>query len=165
MVFYLALVETLRHYYTEFQADIDSKNKRNRINQENLQHWRYYEFNCKTRDISKKAYIVIDFKHSSPVLQPDLKDKLASLEAKTAAEEILFNNAQFYLDKNINVIQNLINTLIKELYEKAKEKQADVKQDESVAKLLVSTKLAATRHILGQKLSSLSLRVIRQQEH
>jgi DNA gyrase/topoisomerase IV subunit B len=33
------------------------------------------------------------------------------------------------------------------LYEKAKEKQADVKQDESVAKLLVSTKLAATRHI------------------
>ena len=141
------LVKLLRHYYTEFQADIDSKNKKEialikkTFNTEDIMSL------IKTRDISKKAYIVIDFKHSSPVLQPQTKDKLASLEAKTAAEEILFNNAQFYLDKNINVIQNLINTLIKELYEKAKEKQADVKQDESVAKLLVSTKLAATRHI------------------
>lgn len=139
------LLKLIKHYYQEFQNEIDKKHTK----EINLIKTTYNVTDImsllKSRDISKRLYMIIDFKHNAPILQPQTKDKLASKEATSAMENIVYNQAMLTLDKNVNAVLQLITVLIKELSEKAKEKQEDVKIDETTAKLLVSTKLAAAR--------------------
>ena len=144
--FYAGLLRLLRHYYQEFQTDINSKYK----NQINLIS-KVLGSNdvmslVKTRDIMHKTYVILDFKHSRPILRPQTKDELASPEAKKAVDDIFYTNAMRYLDRNVSSVLNIIGYLIKELYDKAKEDDANVKLSKKDVKLAVSTKLAAARH-------------------
>lgn len=143
--FYSGLVKLVRHYYGEFSSEFNSKYKRqidliNKVNKTND-----VMSLLKSTDLMHIVYVVLDFKHSDPILTPQTKNKLASEEAKKAVETIFYNNAMRYLDKNISAVHELIGYLIKSLYEKAKEDDSNVKLDKREAKLAVSTKLAAAR--------------------
>lgn len=144
--FYSGLLRLIKHYYTEFQTEINSKYKKqiDLINKVNTTT--DVMTLLKTKDLMHKTYVIIDFKHSDPMLTPQTKDTLASPEAKQAVDTIFYNNGMRYLDKNIGAVHNLIGYLIKSLYEKAKEDDANVKLDKRDAKLAVSTKLAAARN-------------------
>lgn len=144
--FYAGLLRLIKHYYEEFQSELNSKYKRqidliNKVNSTNN-----VMSLLKTRDLMHKTYVIINFKHSDPILKPQTKDELASPEARQAVSDIFYDHAMRYLDKNIAAVQNLIGSLIKDLYEKAKEDDANVKLSKKDAKLAVSTKLAAARH-------------------
>lgn len=144
--FYAGLLDLIKHYYNEFESDMSSKYKTQlalitKVNQEKDVLKLFT-----TRDIMKTTYVILDFKHSNPVLHPQTKDKLASKEARNATKDIFYEHAMRYLDKNITAVQTLIGFLIKRLYSKAKEDDANVKLDKKDAKMAVSKKLAAARH-------------------
>lgn len=143
--FYAGLLDLIKHYYKEFESDMSSKYKKQlalitKVNQEKDVLKLF-----KTRDIMKTTYVILDFKHSNPVLHPQTKDKLASKEARNATKDIFYEHAMRYLDKNVTAVQTLIGFLIKRLYSKAKEDDANVKLDKKDAKMAVSKKLAAAR--------------------
>lgn len=143
--FYAGLLDLIKHYYKEFESDLASKYKTQlalitKVNQE-----RDVLKLFKTRDIMKTTYVILDFKHSNPILHPQTKDKLASKEARNATKDIFYENAMRYLDRNVTAVQSLIGFLIKRLYDKAKEDDANVKLDKKDARMAVSKKLAAAR--------------------
>lgn len=143
--FYAGLLDLIKHYYKEFESDMSSKYKTQlalitKVNQEKDVLKLFT-----TRDIMKTTYVILDFKHSNPILQPQTKDKLASKEARNATKDIFYEHAMRYLDKNVTAVQTLIGFLIKRLYSKAKEDDANVKLDKKDAKMAVSKKLAAAR--------------------
>lgn len=143
--FYAGLMDLIKHYYSEFESELSSKYKKQlalitKVNQEKDVLKLF-----KTRDIMKTTYVILDFKHSNPILHPQTKDKLASKEARNAVKDIFYEHAMRYLDKNITAVQTLIGFLIKRLYDKAKEDDANVKLDKKDAKMAVSKKLAAAR--------------------
>lgn len=144
--FYQGLVELLRHYYEEFQNEFSGKYKTQlelirKINQ--LGSVTEVFKLVKPRNIAKKTYVILDFKHDDPILKPQTKEELTSPEAKPAVAKIFYDKAALYLDKNIAAVQELIGFLIKDLYEKAKEEDTTVNLSKSEIKQAVSTKLAA----------------------
>lgn len=146
--FYQGLVELLRHYYVEFQADFQQKYKTHlefirKVNK--LDNMADIFTLVKPRNISKKTYVIIDFKHDDPILTPQTKDTLSSPEAKPAVAKIFYEKAALYLDKNISAVQELIGYLIKELYEKAKDEDTSINMNKNEVKLAMSTKLAAAK--------------------
>lgn len=146
--FYQGLVELLRHYYGEFQGDFQQKYKKQleliqKVNKLDTQADIFTL--VKPRSISKKTYIIIDFKHDDPILHPQTKDTLRSAEAKPAVAKIFYEKALLYLDKNIQAVQELIGYLIKDLYEKAKDEDTTINVDRNDAKMAISTKLAAAK--------------------
>lgn len=140
------LLSVLKHYYSEFKTEIDAKNKKEIALIEQTFDVKNVMELVKPRDIARKVYAIIDFKHSDPILQPQTKDRLASKEAKEAVEKIFYDNALLYLDKNLSAIQTIITNFIKELYESAKEKVASIKLDEETERYAISTKLAPARY-------------------
>lgn len=144
--FYSGLVRLIRHYYQEFQTEIDAKYKRQIDLIKKVNSATNVMSLLKARDLMHKTYVIINFKHSDPILKPQTKDEMASPEAKQAVDTIFYDHAMRYLDKNIAAVQNLIGDLIKSLYEKAKSDDANVKINKNDAKLAVSTKLAAARN-------------------
>ena len=144
--FYAGLMDLIKHYYTEFESELNTKYKKQLGLITKVNNEKNVLKLLKTRDIMKTTYVILDFKHSDPVLHPQTKDKLLSNEARAAVRDIFYENAMRYLDKNITAVQTLIGYLIKQLYDKAKEDDANVKLDKKDAKLAVSTKLAAARN-------------------
>ena len=146
--FYQGLVELLRHYYMEFQNEFTSKyrNQLELIKKINgLSNTSDIFKLVKARNIAKKTYVILDFKHDDPVLKPQTKDELASPEAKPAVSKLFYEKASLYLDQNISAVQELIGFLIKELYEKAKSENTSVNLNKSEIKQTVSSKLAAAK--------------------
>lgn len=146
--FYQGLVELLRHYYMEFQNEFTSKyrNQLELIKKVNgLSNTSDIFKLVKARNIAKKTYVILDFKHDDPVLKPQTKDELASPEAKPAVSKLFYEKASLYLDQNISAVQELIGFLIKELYEKAKSENTSVNLNKSEIKQTVSSKLAAAK--------------------
>lgn len=139
------LLKLIRYYYKEFQTDIDSKYSKQLTLIRKVTKEQDISKLFKARDLVRKAYVVIDFKHSNPVLQPQTKDRLASPEAKKAVETIFYDNAMRYLDKNITAVQKIIGSLILDLYSNAKEEDANIQIDKKTEKLAQSSKLAASR--------------------
>ncbi len=147
--FYQGLVGLLRHYYEEFQNEFSSKYKKQleliqKVNK--LQATADVFTLVKPRNISKKTYVILDFKHDDPQLRPQTKDELTSPEAKSAVADIFFEKATLYLDKNISAVQELIGFLIKDLYEKAKEEDTNINLSKTEIKQTISTKLAAAKN-------------------
>lgn len=141
------LLRLIRHYYSEFQSEINTKHKRQIDLITKVMGTSDIMSLLKSRDLMHKTYVIIDFKHSNPILTPQTKDKLASPEVKGAVDTIFYDHAMRYLDRNIEAVQNIIGYLIKNLYDKAKEDDANVKLDKKTAKLAISTKLAAARNV------------------
>lgn len=146
--FYQGMVDLLRHYYEEFQNDFLSKYRTQletirKINK--LSSVSEVFKLVKPRNISKKTYVIIDFKHEDPILKPQTKDELASPEAKPAVANIFYEKGMLYLDRNVSAVQELIGFLIKDLYEKAKAEDCNINMSKSEIKLALSTKLAAAK--------------------
>lgn len=143
--FKTGLIKLLRHYYHEFQSDIDKTYKRQIDLIKKVNNTDDVFKLVKPKDALQQVFVVIDFKHEDPVLVPQTKDKLASEEAAKAVEEIFFNNAMLYLDKNVKAVHDILGYLIKTLYEEAKEEDSNVKLSKKEEKLLISQKLAIQR--------------------
>ena len=146
--FYQGLVELLRHYYEEFQSDFSSKYKTQldlirKVN--NLSSTSEIFKLVKPRSMAKKTYVIIDFKHDDPILKPQTKDELASPEARPAVADIFYEKASMYLDKNITAVHELIEFLIRDLYEKAKDEDSSISITKNEIKQIVSSKLAAAK--------------------
>lgn len=139
------LLKLIRHYYNEFKSDLTSQYKQQIDLINKVNGTKDIGTLFKKRDLMKRTYVIIDFKHSNPILKPQTKDELASKDAKKAMSDIFYSQAMRYLDKNIRAVQTIIGYLIKSLYEKAKEDDANVKLSKKDVKLAVSTKLASAR--------------------
>ena len=145
--FYDGLLKLLRHYYTAFEDIMKSKYRRQIdlilkvTKSKDMQHL----FN--KRELSPRTYVVLNFKHSNPILRPQTKDELVSPEAKKAVSDIFYTHAMHYFDRNVKAVQTILGYIIKDLYEKAKDDDADAKLSRKEQKLAVSTKLAAARDI------------------
>ena len=144
--FYSGLLRLIRHYYTEFQSDIDSKYRKQIDLIKKVNHVDNVMTLLKTRDLMHKTYVILDFKHNNPIM-PQTKEILTSPEAKPAVDGIFYSNAMRYLDHHVGAIQDIIGYLIKSLFDKAKNEDANVKLNKRDAKLAVSTKLAAARNV------------------
>lgn len=146
--FYQGLIDLLKHYYTEFQSEFGSsmKTQLELIKTVNKLNSVGDVFTLiKPRSVAKKTFVIIDFKHDAPILRPQTKDELASPEAKPAVADIFFTKAGLYFDQHITAVQDLIEYLIKDLYETAKNENATMNVTKTEAKLLLSTKLAAAK--------------------
>lgn len=146
--FYQGLVDLLRHYYEEFLSDFQKKyrNQLELIVKINKLSGMEEVFKLvKPRNLARKTYVIIDFKHEDPILKPQTKDELASPEAKPAVARIFREKAALYLDKNISAVHELIGFLIKDLHEKAKAEDATINVSKSEIKQVVSSKLAAAK--------------------
>ncbi len=146
--FYQGLIDLLKYYYTEFQSEFGSSMKTQlelikTVN--NLGSVADVFTLIKPRSVAKKTYVIIDFKHDSPDLRPQTKEELWSPEAKPAVANIFFTKARLYFDQHITAVQDLIEFLIKDLYEVAKDENASVNISKTDTKLLLSTKLAAAK--------------------
>lgn len=146
--FYLGLVRLLQHYYSEFQSDFTTKYRNElelirRVN--NLSSVSEVFSLIKPRNISRKTYVIVDFKHDDPILKPQTKDELVSPEARQAVADIYYQQAMLYLDQNVPAIHELIGYLIKDLHEKAKSENTNIKLNTSDIKQSASSKLAAAK--------------------
>lgn len=146
--FYQGLIDLLKHYYTEFQSEFSSsmKSQLELIKTVNKLSSVNDVFTLiKPRSVAKKTFVIIDFKHDAPILRPQTKDELASQEAKPAVADIFFKKAGLYFDQHITAVQNLIEYLIKDLYETSKNENTTMTVTKTETKLLLSTKLAAAK--------------------
>lgn len=146
--FYQGLIDLLKHYYTEFQSEFSSsmKSQLELIKTVNKLSSVNDVFTLiKSRSVAKKTFVIIDFKHDAPILRPQTKDELASQEAKPAVADIFFKKAGLYFDQHITAVQNLIEYLIKDLYETSKNENTTMTVTKTETKLLLSTKLAAAK--------------------
>lgn len=146
--FYQGLVDLLRHYYEEFQNEFQQKYRKQleliqKVNR--LSSLSEIFQLVKPRSISKKTYVILDFKHDDPILKPQTKDTLASPEAKPAVAQIFYEKASLYLDRNISAVHELIGFLIKDLYEKAKNENDTISLSRNEIKQVISMKLAAAK--------------------
>lgn len=144
--FYDGLLKLIRHYYEAFADVMKSKYRRQidlilKVNKSKNMTRLFTK-----RELAPYTYVVINFKHSNPILRPQTKDELTSPEAKKAVSNIFYTHAMHYFDRNIRAVQTILGYLIKDLYEKAKDDDADAKLSRKEQKLAVSTKLAAARY-------------------
>lgn len=144
--FYDGLLKLIRHYYEAF-ADVMKSKYRRQIDlilkvTKSKNMTRLFT----KRELAPYTYVVISFKHSNPILRPQTKDELTSPEAKKAVSNIFYTHAMHYFDRNVRAVQTILGYLIKDLYEKAKDDDADAKLSRKEQKLAVSTKLAAARY-------------------
>ena len=145
--FYDGLLKLLRHYYDAFSDVMRQKYHRqiDLILKVNKAKDMTRLFN--KREIAPRTYVILDFKHSNPILRPQTKDELTSPEAKKAVSDIFYTHAMHYFDRNVRAVQTILGYIIKDLYEKAKDDDADAKLSRKEQKLAVSTKLAAARDV------------------
>lgn len=142
--FYNGCLALLRHYYKTFKSEIDSRNKSymTLINQ-------VYKTDVdklfKRKHVEDKFYAIIDLKHDDPELQPQTKDKLVSEEVTKFVADAVFTKSIHGFDKQVAVIHTFMDAIIKELWQKAKEMDDNVKIDEKDAKLFTSSKLASAK--------------------
>lgn len=143
--FYNGCLALLRHYYKTFKSEIDNRNKARitLINQVNKTT--ELEKLFKKKHVEDRFYAIIDLKHDDPELQPQTKDKLVSEEVTKFVADSVFAKALHGFDRQIATIHNLIDAIIKELWEKAKEADKNVKIDDKDAKLFTSSKLASAK--------------------
>lgn len=143
--FYNGCLALLRHYYKTFKSEIDNRNKARitLINQVNKTT--ELEKLFKKKHVEDRFYAIIDLKHDDPELQPQTKDKLVSEEVTKFVADSVFSKALHGFDRQIATIHNLIDAIIKELWEKAKEADKNVKIDDKDAKLFTSSKLASAK--------------------
>lgn len=139
------LLRLMKHYYDEFRDEIEKKRKKEIDLIKKINKVDDVSSLFKSRDLAKRVFVVIDFKHSNPILQPQTKDRLASDEARNAVSSIFYENALMYLDKNIVAVQRLLEHVILELYDKAKDDNNNIQIDKKTEILAKSTKLAAAR--------------------
>lgn len=143
--FYDGLLRLIRHYYTAFKKQLNTKYRRYIDLILKVNKTQDLTTLFKKRMLVNRSFVIIDFKHSNPILKPQTKDELVSPEAKKTVSDIFYSHAMHYLDRNSRVIQTVLGDLIKSLYEKAKDDNDNSKINKKEAKLFVSTKLAAAR--------------------
>ena len=145
--FYNGLLKLLRHYYTAFEDIMKSKYRRQIDLILKVTKSKDMQRLFNKRELSPRTYVVLNFKHSNPILRPQTKDELVSPEAKKAVSDIFYTHAMHYFDRNVKAVQTILGYIIKDLYEKAKDDDADAKLSRKEQKLAVSTKLAAARDV------------------
>lgn len=143
--FYNGMIRLVKHYMDVFKQDIASQFKNQitliqKVNKEDD-----ITKLIKQQHLANKCYAILDIKHSNPILQPQTKDRLASDEVKQFTSDTIYQEGMLYFDKNITIMHNLINYIIKLLYDNAKEDDSNVSLSKNDIKLLTSTKLAAVK--------------------
>lgn len=143
--FYNGCLEIIKHYYRTFETEINSRNKQKLqlINQTNKGVSIDKLF--KKRHVANKFYAIIDMKHDDPELQPQTKDELASAEVTKFVSEMVYRNVVPQLDKQIAIVHSIIDGIIQDLWEQAKNSASKVKINERDARLQTSSKLAAAK--------------------
>lgn len=148
------LVKLMRHYYSEFSSDLNTKYKKQieLIKKVLLVDDVSKLFQKQT--LMKRTHVIIDFKHNNPILEPQTKDQLVNKDAIAAVSDIFYNQGRLYLDRNVTAVHKLLDQLIKQLYEKAKEMDKNVTISKKDVKMALSTKLSQAR---GKKPEDLEL--------
>lgn len=144
--FYDGLVRLLRHYFKAFNQQLTKRYKR-QLDLINKLNNKSFDKLINKREVQSRVYVVVNFKHSNPILRPQTKDQLVSPEAKKAVSDIFYQHAMHYFDRNVKAVQTILGYIIQDLYEKAKDEDADAKISRKEQKLAVSTKLAAARNV------------------
>lgn len=139
------LLRLVRHYYTEFQSDMEKTHKTKLDTIKRVTKANDITKLIKSNMVSRLVYAVIDFKHTDPLLSPQTKTTLESEEAKPAVSDIVFEKSRLQFDKNVNAIHTLLDYIINTLYESAKADDDSKKLTSKDAKLLRSKKLAAAK--------------------
>lgn len=145
--FYDGLLKLLKHYYTAFSDAMRQKYHRQIDLILKVTKAKDMTRLFNKREIAPYTYVILDFKHSNPILRPQTKDELTSPEAKKAVSDIFYTHAMHYFDRNVRAVQTILGYIVKDLYEKAKDNDADAKLSRKEQKLAVSTKLAAARDV------------------
>lgn len=65
------------------------------------------------KDIRNGLVAIISIKHPDPQFEGQTKTKLGNTDAKTAVDEVVTTEIQRYLDKNINVLQAILDNSVK----------------------------------------------------
>lgn len=146
------LAELFRHYFNEFGSTLPNARKIPLIKKVN--NTEDVASLITPRLLSSRMVAVIDFKHIDPILQPQTKDRLASAEATKIVADVVADQGQFALDKEMPAVLAVLTSLIDELYEKAEDDNTNIKLDKKMAKTILSTKLAQAR---GKKPENLEL--------
>ena len=126
--FYNGIIRLIRHYFNEFKSEMVAKHKRkldmimkNLKTKNKISDPSEVFMTLQRHQISRYIYVVLDLKHSAPVLQPQTKDKLVSKEAYKAVSDIVFQKGRLELDRNVEAIHTIIGLVIDELHAKAKQ--------------------------------------------
>lgn len=143
--FYKGCLQLVRHYYTTFQSEYDTKFKNQISVIKKLTNTTDISKLFKRKHMEHLWYGIIDLKHTSPILQPQTKDRLASEEVVAFVTGVVFDKGRLFFDKRIKQINHVIEYIIKDLYEKAKDDDASTKISRADAKLLTSTKLSSAK--------------------
>lgn len=143
--FYNGCLEILRHYYKIFKSEVDTRNKTKLSLILEINKGQTLDKLFKRKHVEDKFYAVIDLKHNDPELQPQTKDKLVSAEVTKFVADSVYQKAIPHLDKQVTIIHQLLDSIIKELWEKAKEASQNVKISDKDAKLFTSSKLASAK--------------------
>ncbi len=101
------------------------------------------EENFDGKDIRNGLVAIVSIKHPDPQFESQTKNKLGNTDAKNAVEEVVNQEAQRYLDKNVEVLKRILENIHKSF----KARTASDKARKSVMKQLLDvdtkSKLAA----------------------
>lgn len=101
------------------------------------------EDNFDGKDIRNGLVAIVSIKHPDPQFESQTKNKLGNTDAKTAVDEVFTQEAQRYLDKNVEVLKRILENVHKSF----KARTASDKARKSVMKQLLDvdtkSKLAA----------------------
>ena len=101
------------------------------------------EENFDGKDIRNGLVAIVSIKHPDPQFESQTKNKLGNTDAKTAVDEVFAQEAQRYLDKNVEVLKRILENIHKSF----KARTASDKARKSVMKQLLDvdtkSKLAA----------------------
>ncbi len=65
------------------------------------------------KDIRNGIVAIISIKHPDPQFEGQTKSKLGNTDAKTAVEDVLSVKAQFYFDRNVEVLKTILDNSLK----------------------------------------------------
>lgn len=139
------LLRLLKHYYSEFKTEIDTKFKSKIDTIIKTSKESDISNLFKAQYVMKDTYVIIDLKHSKPILTPQTKAKLASTEVKQVVSDIVFETAMRHLDKNVSAIHKLLELIINSLFELSKKSDSKASISQEAALVAKSSKLAAAK--------------------
>lgn len=139
------LVRLMKHYYAEFSSDLNTKYRKQIDLIKKILNVDDVSKLFQKKTLMQRTHVIIDFKHNNPMLSPQTKDELNNKEVVPMVSDVFYDKARLHLDKNITAVHKLLDQLIKELYEKAKELDKNTTISKKDAKIALSTKLAQAR--------------------
>ena len=67
------------------------------------------------KDIRNGIVAIVSIKHPDPQFEGQTKSKLGNTDAKTAVEDVFSVKAQYYFDRNVDVLKEILDNSMKSL--------------------------------------------------